>query len=191
MTLTTKPRRKPLDPASTRRKIIDAAFAAFSENGYGATSIGDVATAAGVQKSLVQYHFGNKEELWQACLADRAAPYIEELDKLIASQSKDPSGFMEARFNVLKRHPEVRRLMVWASLETAPLPRFLEERRAQLFGTGDSGWPKSSKLLLALSAMDGWFTFGSLYRRALGEEAEWDELDQMVLKQIKKVVSKK
>ena len=194
MSQTTKSQpRKSLDPAGTRRKIIDAAFSIFSEHGYGATSIGEVAAKAGVQKSLVQYHFGNKEELWQACLADRAEPVVQEMDKFLSGQTKDPSDLIEARFNMLKRNPELRKALAWASMETVPLPRFIEERRAQLFGalSADPDGPKFSKVLLALAAMDGWFTFGNLYKRVLGDQMDPDELEQTLLKQIKKVVSKK
>jgi AcrR family transcriptional regulator len=182
--------RKALDPAATRRKIIDAAFSSFSEKGYAATSIGDVAASAGVQKSLVQYHFGNKEELWQACLADRAAPVIEEMDKVLASQSPDPTAIIEARFNMLKRYPEIRKVLIWSTLETVPIPKFIEERRQKLFGTlGVAvGSARHASFLMAIAAMDGWFAFNGLYGRLMEHES-LEEIEQALLAEIKKVVS--
>jgi AcrR family transcriptional regulator len=193
MNLSAKPAaRKALDPAATRRKIIDAAFSSFSEKGYAATSIGDVAAAAGVQKSLVQYHFGNKEELWQACLADRAAPVIAEIDRVLASPSPDPSLIIEARFNMVKRHPEIRKILIWSSMETVPLPKFIEERRQKLFdmlGVG-VGSPRHASFLMAIAAMDGWFAFNNLYGRVMDQKT-MEQLEQSLLSEIKRAVSQK
>ncbi|HEY3781349.1 MAG TPA: TetR/AcrR family transcriptional regulator [Fimbriimonadaceae bacterium] len=192
MTQSAKPvLRKTLDPASTRRKIIDAAFESFADKGYAATSIGDVAAAAGVQKSLVQYHFGNKEELWQAALADRAAPVIAEVDKVLAGLSPDPSSILEARFNLLKQNPGFRKILIWSSMETVPLPKFIEERRAKLFSTLGitAGSPMHASILMGIAAVDGWFAFNDLYGRLIGQET-LEQLEQSLLTEIKKAVSR-
>lgn len=53
------------DGAADRRlQIIDAAAAAFMEQGYTATSIDDVARSLGCTKGLIYYHFKNKAELF-------------------------------------------------------------------------------------------------------------------------------
>jgi len=48
-----------------RSVIRDAALSLFGERGFEASSIGDIAAAAGVAKANVLYHFGSKEELWR------------------------------------------------------------------------------------------------------------------------------
>lgn len=63
--------------------IVDAAIPLFAR-GFDSVSIQQIAAAAGVKHSLVMYHFGSKDQLWQAaalslmqrfdaCLNDHAA----------------------------------------------------------------------------------------------------------------------
>ena len=51
---------------STYARIRNAALEGFAENGVAATSIRDVAAAAGVSPGLVQHHFGTKSRLRDA-----------------------------------------------------------------------------------------------------------------------------
>jgi TetR/AcrR family transcriptional regulator, regulator of cefoperazone and chloramphenicol sensitivity len=59
------------DSKSARKPIIRAAFRAFGEGGIEATSLREVARAAGVSPALVVHHFGGKEGLVAA--VDEAA----------------------------------------------------------------------------------------------------------------------
>lgn len=52
-----------------RKAILDAAVDAFLRSGYGA-SIDEIAAAAGVGKQTVYRHFGDKQALFAAALAD-------------------------------------------------------------------------------------------------------------------------
>lgn len=52
--------------SATRERILGAAVTCFASAGFDATSLAQVASAAGVKKALVQYHFTTKEQLWQA-----------------------------------------------------------------------------------------------------------------------------
>lgn len=57
-------------PAAERRVTIERAAAElFAKHGYGATSIDDIAHAAGVTKPIVYRHFASKRELHLALLA--------------------------------------------------------------------------------------------------------------------------
>ncbi|SFU69199.1 transcriptional regulator, TetR family [Xenorhabdus koppenhoeferi] len=47
----------------TRQQIIDAAIKTFSEQGVSATSLADIATAAGVTRGAIYWHFKNKTDL--------------------------------------------------------------------------------------------------------------------------------
>ncbi|QGY28290.1 multidrug efflux transporter transcriptional repressor AcrR [Pantoea cypripedii] len=55
----------------TRNQILDAALAHFSEHGVAATSLADIATAAGVTRGAIYWHFKNKadllHEIWLQC----------------------------------------------------------------------------------------------------------------------------
>ena len=53
---------------ATKARILDAAEALFMEHGFEATSCARITAAAGVNLAAVNYHFGSKEELFQAVL---------------------------------------------------------------------------------------------------------------------------
>ena len=54
-----------IDKNCRRRAILEAAAKLFSQEGFEGASIKAVASAAGVEKSLVQYHFRYKQSLWE------------------------------------------------------------------------------------------------------------------------------
>ncbi len=57
-------RRRSKTAGGTRESIVAAAANIFGERGYAASSIDDVAHAAGVTKATVYYHFSSKEDLY-------------------------------------------------------------------------------------------------------------------------------
>jgi AcrR family transcriptional regulator len=63
-----------LRPAVTKDRILDAAEALFMEHGYEATSLRSITAAAAANLAAVNYHFGSKEELFQAVLTRRLDP---------------------------------------------------------------------------------------------------------------------
>ena len=65
-----RPRKQQHRSIATQRKLLDAAIAAFSENGFKGTSTRDIADRAGVHHPLITYHYKNKDRLWRAA-ADR------------------------------------------------------------------------------------------------------------------------
>jgi len=75
------------EPRFQRRKedrpgeIVDAAFAAFAENGYAATRVEEVAKRAGVSKGLMYLYFKTKEELFKAVVKNIV---VRRVDALIA-----------------------------------------------------------------------------------------------------------
>jgi len=52
----------------TRHRLLRAAQKLFSKNGFESTTVKELADDAGVNVSLVSYHFGGKENLYRACL---------------------------------------------------------------------------------------------------------------------------
>lgn len=55
-------------PAPLRERILAEATRLFGERGYAATSVREVAEAAGCTKPALYYHFGSKESLFLAAL---------------------------------------------------------------------------------------------------------------------------
>jgi AcrR family transcriptional regulator len=60
------------DDAAVRERILDAAFAAFMDRGYAATSTLEIATRARVSKRELYALVGNKQEMLVACISERA-----------------------------------------------------------------------------------------------------------------------
>src|SRR6185312_15501809 len=88
-----RPARKgvPQDAASadTKTRILDAAEAQFMEHGFEATSLRGLTSAAGVNLAAVNYHFGSKEELFQAVLTRRLDPMNQERIELLERLARD------------------------------------------------------------------------------------------------------
>ena len=63
-----------------RNRILDAAFGLFSEKGFTATSMRDIADAVGIKAASLYNHFAGKQELFDALIA-RETDYIEAQHK--------------------------------------------------------------------------------------------------------------
>lgn len=64
------------------QEITEAAFQAFSEKGYAATRVEEVAQRAGVSKGLLYLYFKTKEELFKAVIK---SVVIRRVDALVAA----------------------------------------------------------------------------------------------------------
>ena len=60
------------DESDVRRRILDAAFAAFMKHGYASSSTLEIATRARVSKRELYTLVGNKHEMLVACISARA-----------------------------------------------------------------------------------------------------------------------
>jgi AcrR family transcriptional regulator len=69
---TSKRRQKDADEAAVRKRILDAAFAAFMKSGYATASTLEIATRARVSKRALYALVGNKQEMLIACISERA-----------------------------------------------------------------------------------------------------------------------
>ncbi|VAW11952.1 Transcriptional regulator, AcrR family [hydrothermal vent metagenome] len=61
------------NPEDTRRRLLQAARTVFSKRGLEGARVDDIAGLAGVNKQLVYYHFGNKQQLYLAVLEETYA----------------------------------------------------------------------------------------------------------------------
>lgn len=94
------PRKQQQRSIRTKRKLLDAALEAFSENGFKGTSTRNIADRAGVHHPLITYHFKNKDELWRAA-ADRI---FTEFNAALAAAAQAQAGECpKARMSALIR----------------------------------------------------------------------------------------
>lgn len=63
-------RRTKEEAAKTRQDLLDAALSVFSQKGYEATRLEDVAQAAEVTRGAIYHHFGSKADLFMALIED-------------------------------------------------------------------------------------------------------------------------
>jgi len=78
--------------ADTKTRILDAAEQLFMEHGFEATSLRSLTSAANVNLAAVNYHFGSKEELFQAVLTRRLDPMNQERIDLLERLERDSGG---------------------------------------------------------------------------------------------------
>jgi AcrR family transcriptional regulator len=77
-----------LTAAERREQLLRTAVPVFAEHGYHATSMNDIAEAAGVTKPVLYQHFSSKRELFVELLADIGS----ELRDTIAKATADAEG---------------------------------------------------------------------------------------------------
>lgn len=70
----------------TRAQILTAAKVALLESGYGGLSTRRVADAAGVPLSQIHYHFGSRQNLVLALLAEENARLLERQSRLFGAE---------------------------------------------------------------------------------------------------------
>ena len=91
--------------ADTKTRILDAAERLFVEHGFEATSLRSLTSAAGVNLAAVNYHFGSKEELFQAVLTRRLDPMnqerIELLERIERESANRPPSVEKILFAML------------------------------------------------------------------------------------------
>lgn len=118
---------------STRSALLDCAGQLFADQGFGATSIEQIATAARVTKGAVYHHFADKSDLFAAVFADECAaalqriqggtaPGVSGIDAIVAGISQ--------MFDEYSGNPRLRTLSSQASVAIG------EERRRDIQAGG-------------------------------------------------------
>jgi AcrR family transcriptional regulator len=75
-------------PAAARRElVVDAALAEFARRGYEAASIGRIAAAAGITRSVLYDHFPSKHELFVELLRTQHTDLVDFMRMQIASDA--------------------------------------------------------------------------------------------------------
>lgn len=114
------------DAASTKAAILQAATALFAAQGFEATSVQQVAEAAGLARATPSYFFGSKEGLWRAVLEAQNQAAIgvapRALARLEASAAAEAQvhALVDVYFEFLAEQPDFFRLVQWSELQHHP-----------------------------------------------------------------------
>src|SRR5256714_5258063 len=84
-----RPRRR-LPRAEREERMLDAALDVFTERGFDAASMDEIAAASGITKPMLYSYFGSKEGLYVACIDRAARPMIEALRVAVVAE-EDPA----------------------------------------------------------------------------------------------------
>ncbi|HEY5856210.1 MAG TPA: TetR family transcriptional regulator [Aldersonia sp.] len=87
-------RRTAADAQQTRRGLLGAALEVFSDCGFAAARVEDIAARAGVTRGAFYHHFRDKAELYDAILRDEAQ---RALDPVVAELSGDAAPLERLR----------------------------------------------------------------------------------------------
>ncbi len=74
---------------ATKDRILDTAETLFMQQGFDGTSLRAITAAAGVNLAAVNYHFGSKEDLFQAVLTRRLDPMNQQRVDLLARYEEE------------------------------------------------------------------------------------------------------
>jgi len=105
-----------------RAQLLDAAAKLFSERGFHATSMRDIAKAVGMLSGSIYYHFASKEEMLLAVYEEGVRGMAEAVEQAVAS-ANDPWARLEAastaHLNALIAHRDYARTMIQTSPDEA------------------------------------------------------------------------
>lgn len=107
---------------ATRRRILEAAIAEFTEKGLDGARVDEIAARAGANKRMLYAYFGAKDELWLAALEAVYAAMRQEESRLVVEHLPPEEGIAElVRFKLryTAAHPEVVALLTSENLHRA------------------------------------------------------------------------
>jgi AcrR family transcriptional regulator len=108
------PRPQRLTAEARRASLLASAKALFAERGYSATSIDDVALAAGVTKPVVYDHFASKRELYFALMQQLRDQLLESAEEDLSAETTPRQRLataIENYFMQVKRDPAIVELL--------------------------------------------------------------------------------
>ncbi|MEJ2267040.1 MAG: TetR family transcriptional regulator [Anaerolineales bacterium] len=130
-------RRTKEEAAQTRQDLLEAALTIFSQQGYAAARLEDIAEAAGVTRGAIYHHFGSKADLFQALVEDASALGSNVVQNAIA----EGGTFVEITRRVLvrtmhllednRRFREVMALTLFKTGGSPELDAFTQQRHEQ------------------------------------------------------------
>jgi AcrR family transcriptional regulator len=104
------------DAVATRDALLGAGTALFAERGYDGVPVRAIAERAGVNKAMINYHFGGKRKLYLAIVTATFAEIIERVERLADAPRPAPEVLRElvavVGEMVTRRHPHFCTMML-------------------------------------------------------------------------------
>jgi TetR/AcrR family acrAB operon transcriptional repressor len=147
-------RRTKEEAAATRDRILDAAEQLFAEHGVSRTTLQHIATAAGVTRGAIYWHFDDKVALFNAMIERVVMPLEVALSEMdTADPLRDLREYMLAGLRTTVQDPRARRVFEIASLKM----EFVGELDAARVRRHQSleGWMKRSEERIRLAQQQG------------------------------------
>jgi AcrR family transcriptional regulator len=152
-------------PQDTRERILTVACELFTEHGYDATSLREIADRLGFTKAALYYHFQSKDQIMLALLEPIQQLLDEFVDRLETAQGLEEwgdalgwvIGQMEAQlplFRLLQRNRmAVEQLGGWHDADSDHLQ--IHERLERAVRTNTSSLRDQVRMIAALGAVTG------------------------------------
>ena len=147
----------------TRQRILEKALELFSENGYDAVSVGEIAAAVGVKAPSLYNHFPGKRAIFDAIVEETAAQYeryTDGLDVHVQDAAKDLPVFRTITEDALAG--KVRQIFVY-SLHDETIRRFRRMMTMEQFRSPELAALYSRRFVERLAAYHA-----ALFRRLMG-----------------------
>jgi TetR/AcrR family transcriptional regulator len=104
------------DAAATRDALVAAGAELFAERGYDGVPVAAIALKAGVNKAMINYHFGGKRKLYLAIVSASFAEIVAGVEALAESPRPAPEALRELIAVVgemaSRRHPHFCAMML-------------------------------------------------------------------------------
>jgi AcrR family transcriptional regulator len=113
------------DPKSMKARILASARRIFGEYGYNKTTTRMIAKDVGIDISTLYYHWGEKQDLYEAVLedvGDEIQHKLNGIERNVSGQSltKRLEIVLDMMCDYLFSHPEVPNLILYGYLNTSP-----------------------------------------------------------------------
>lgn len=165
----------------TANRILDAAEALFAQNGYGATSLRDIAALAGLQQPGLYKHFVGKEDLYRQVYERALKPMTDLMDEVLASPEGGFGALTDRITDLLRAHPNIARLLIRAiSSDAEPDPVAIDwltrlvdygRKLTDSFGVPSSDRLAAVQIVSVFNVMFGYFWASPLIERLSGHPA--------------------
>ncbi len=107
-------------------EILDAALAVFTERGFDAARVDDIASRAGISKGAVYLYFDSKEALLRGLIEREVAPAAHRLKALADAGGEDPKATLTLLITVATQLLNDARMFATPKLVLSVAPRFAE-----------------------------------------------------------------